>query len=406
MEGGGLITSSHHFTCLLFFAPFPCSLCHTPLKANRMSSYFDDYYIQSSPNSQIIHLSLPPHLNDITVIIRAAGAANIPTVDQHCAPVALRPHRGGEGGRRRWTRAGGRGGWILGQEAGSSWTRRGSWTRQPSWEHGPCVEARQRLTVREREAWREHGRHAGAQHEWWQGSRSWTRSLDHWRGGGWWCWGRCSSGRRRGRGCGDCAGSAKAKQVWVHITGVSQLRVGGLEVRRACPHEKRVPQWATQHGWVETQRREAVAPGEGEALWGQRGWGVLACKGLLTGPLLQGRGGGFALGARSQVLGGRGVHVGLDNVIHRGVVVAHVSTAQAAPTVRLQHFGGGQVVRVALRRLLGLICGSRAARVALQLVDDLWAVRGQWAGQGVGGALLPPVGWHTAIRATDGHLLW
>lgn len=121
---------------------------------------------------------------------------------------------------------------------------------------------------------------------------------------------------------------------------------------------------------------------------------MFACKGLLTGPLLQGRGGGFALGACSQVLGSRGIHVGLDNIIHRGVMVAHASTAQAAPAaaVRLKQFGGRQVVHVALSRLLGLIRGSRAARVALQLVDDLWAVRGKWAGHGVGGALLPPVG--------------
>lgn len=170
--------------------------------------------------------------------------------------------------------------------------------------------------------------------------------------------------------------------------------MGGLEVRRACPHEKRVPQRATQHGRVEPQRREAVAPGEGEALRGQRGRGVFAPKGLLTGPLLQGRGGGFALGARSQVLGGSGIHVGLDHVIHRGVVVAHVSAAKAAraTAVGLEQLGGRRVVLVALSRLLGLIRGSCAARVALQLVDDLWAVGGERAGQGVGGALLPPVG--------------
>lgn len=119
---------------------------------------------------------------------------------------------------------------------------------------------------------------------------------------------------------------------------------------------------------------------------------MFSCEGLLTGPLLQGRGGGFALGACSQVLGGRGIHVGLDDIIHRGVVVAHVSTAQVAAAVRLKQFGGRQVVRVALSHLLGLIRGSCAARVALQLVDDLRAVRGKWAGQGVGGALLPPVG--------------
>lgn len=203
---------------------------------------------QACSNNRIIHLSLSPQLNNIAVIIWAAGAANIPTVHQHWAPVALRPHWGGEGGRRRWTWTGGRGDWILGEEAGPGWTGRGSWTWQPAWEHGPCVEASQRLAVREREARREHrshARHTGAQHERWQGSWSRTHSLDWCR---WWCWGRWdsgSSGCRWGRGGGDCAGSAKAKQVRIHVTGVPQLSVGGLEIRRTCPHEKRVPQWPT-----------------------------------------------------------------------------------------------------------------------------------------------------------------
>lgn len=77
---------------------------------------------------------------------------------------------------------------------------------------------------------------------------------------------------------------------------------------------------------------------------------MFACRWLLAGPLIQGRGGGFALGARSQVLGGSGVHVGLDYFSHGGIVVAHVSTSKTAPTaaIGLNRFGGRQAVHVAL----------------------------------------------------------
>lgn len=101
--------------------------------------------------------------------------------------------------------------------------------------------------------------------------------------------------------------------------------------------------------------------------------------GLLDGPLIQRRGGGFALGACSQVLGGSGIHVGLDDISHRGIVVTHLPTA----AVGLNQFSRRQVVHVALCLPLWLISGagsgagvgSCAACVALQLADDLWAVR-------------------------------
>lgn len=110
---------------------------------------------------------------------------------------------------------------------------------------------------------------------------------------------------------------------------------------------------------------------------------MFACRWLLAGPLIQGRGGGFALGARSQVLGGSGVHVGLDYFSHGGIVVAHVSTSKSAPTaaIGLNRFGGRQAVHVALCGSLwlhsgaGAGAGSWATCVALQLADDLWAVR-------------------------------
>ncbi len=57
--------------------------CHPILKIIK----FD----QACSNSLIIHLSLSPHLNDIIIIIRAAGAALIPSVHQYLAPVAIRP---------------------------------------------------------------------------------------------------------------------------------------------------------------------------------------------------------------------------------------------------------------------------------------------------------------------------
>lgn len=107
---------------------------------------------------------------------------------------------------------------------------------------------------------------------------------------------------------------------------------------------------------------------------------MFACRGLLTGPLLQGRGGGFALGACSQVLGGSGIHVGLNYISHRGIMVAHISTSKAVPAaaIGLNHFGGRQVVHVALYSPVCLISGasgSCTACVALQLADDLWAIR-------------------------------
>lgn len=96
---------------------------------------------------------------------------------------------------------------------------------------------------------------------------------------------------------------------------------------------------------------------------------MFACWRLLTGPLLLGRGGGFALAARPQVLGCSGVHFGLDDV--------------AAAAVCLSQFA-------ALCCPLCL-CSGCTACVALQLADDLRAVRGKRAGQSCGVNLLLPV---------------
>lgn len=108
---------------------------------------------------------------------------------------------------------------------------------------------------------------------------------------------------------------------------------------------------------------------------------MFACRGLLNGQLIYGRAGGFALGACSQVLGsGSGVHVRLDYVSHRGIMVAHISTSKTAPTaaIGLNWFGGRQVVLCCLLRLNSGACigaGSCATCVTLQLANDLWAVR-------------------------------
>lgn len=115
---------------------------------------------------------------------------------------------------------------------------------------------------------------------------------------------------------------------------------------------------------------------------------MFASSGLLTGPLIQGRGGGFALGACSQVLGGSGIHVGLDYSSLGGIMVAHVSACKTAVTaaIGLSRFGERQVVHFALCCPLWLssrTCGCCATRVALQLADDLGAVRRERAGHGL-----------------------
>lgn len=216
-------------------------------------------FLKAFSQKDIILLSLSPHLNYI-IFIWAADAADIPAVHQHRASLTLGPSWGGEGRRGRWGGAGCSSRRVLGQETGSSWAGSSSWARHPSWEHWAGVEARQRWTIRQREAWWEHPSHAwhvGAQHEWWQGSWKWTGSFDWWRG--WWCWGGRWDGGSGGchqwwgrRGSGNSAGSAHVPPmpIWVHVTGVTQLSVGGLEVMRACPHEKRMPQWTTQHARV------------------------------------------------------------------------------------------------------------------------------------------------------------
>lgn len=56
---------------------------------------------------------------------------------------------------------------------------------------------------------------------------------------------------------------------------------------------------------------------------------------LFTRLLIQGWGGGFALGACSQVLSSSGVHVGMDYI--RGIVVVHISTSKTA-TICLSQF--------------------------------------------------------------------
>lgn len=335
-------------------------------------------------------LSLSSHLNDITIIIWAAATADIPTVHQHGGPEALGPCPWREGGGGRWARAGGGGGWVLREVAGPRQTRGGSCYRQPAGEHGPSVEARQRLAIGQREAWWQHCSHAchtGSQHIW--GHGCWSTAC-------WWCWGRCrrSSGACRWRrGGGDCASSTEAKQVLVHVTGFPQMSVRGLEIRRASPHEK--PKRPTQHGRVDGQRREAVSPREGEPLWGHRGWGVFSCRLLLTGMLLLGRAGGLPLGAYSQVLSDSSIRVGSNYRSHRGIVVLHIPAA-----VGLRRCGGR-------RALLRLIPGaSRAPSVALQLADDLWAVRGKRAGQNVGGFLLLRFRRQTAVGDIGGLLCW
>lgn len=62
---------------------------------------------------------------------------------------------------------------------------------------------------------------------------------------------------------------------------------------------------------------------------------MFACRGLLTGPFFQQWTGCFAFGASSQVLDGSGVHVGLNYVSHRGIMVAHISTSKAAPAAAI-----------------------------------------------------------------------
>lgn len=310
-------------------------------------------------------LSLSFHLNDISIIIWAAAAANIPTVHQHGGLEAFGPCPWREGGGGRWAWARGGGGWVLREVAGPRQSWRGSCSRQPSREHRPGIEARQRLAVRQWEAWWQHCSHAchvGSQHIWAHGS--WSTAC-------WWCRGRCrrSSGGYRQRGGGrDCPSSTEAKQVLVHVIRFPQMGVRGLEIRRASPHEK--PKRPTQHGRVDAQRREAVSPREGEPLRGHRGWGVFSCRLLLTGMLLLRWAGGLTLGAYSQVLSdSSSIRVGLNDRSHRGIVVVHIPAA-----VSLRRAGERLAV---LRFIPGT---SRISSVALQLIDDLWTVRGKRTG--------------------------
>lgn len=157
------------------------------------------------------------------------------------------------------------------------------------------------------------------------------------------------------------------------------MSMRGLEIRRASPHEK--PKRPSQHGRVDAQRREAVSPREGEPLRGHRGGGVVSCSLLLAGMLLLGWAGGFPLGAYSQVLSDSSIRVGLNDRSHRGIVVVHIPAAFS-----LRRFGGRRTVLRLIPRT------SRAPSVALQLADDLGAVRGKRAGQNVGGLLLLPFG--------------
>jgi len=108
---------------------------------------------------------------------------------------------------------------------------------------------------------------------------------------------------------------------------------------------------------------------------------VFACRGLLTGLLIRGQGGGFAFGACSQVLG----YSGLDHISHRGIMVAHISKSKTAPitAVGLSQFGRRQAVHGALCFPLCLSSEGGASpcatRVARKLAEDLWAVRGKRA---------------------------
>lgn len=171
------------------------------------------------------------------------------------------------------------------------------------------------------------------------------------------------------------------------------MSVRGLQIRRASPHEK--PERPTQHGRVDAQRREAVSPREGEPLGGHRGGGVFSCSLLLAGMLLLGWAGGFPLGAYSQVLSHSSIRVGLDDRSHRGIVVVHIPAA-----FRLRRFGGGRTVT---RLIPG---NSRAPSIALQLADDLGAVRGKRARQNVGRFLLLPFRGQTAVADVGGLLCW
>lgn len=68
--------------------------------------------------------------------------------------------------------------------------------------------------------------------------------------------------------------------------------------------------------------------------------------------------------------------------------------------VSLRLFGGRRAV---LRWIPG---SSRTPSVALQLADDLWAVRGKRAGQDVGGLLLLPFRGQTAVADIGGLFCW
>lgn len=122
---------------------------------------------------------------------------------------------------------------------------------------------------------------------------------------------------------------------------------------------------------------------------------MFPCSSLLTGKLLWGWAGGFTLGAHSQVLSDSSIRVGLNYRSHRGIVVLHIPAA-----VSLRLFGGRRAV---LRWIPG---SSRTPSVALQLADDLWAVRGKRAGQNVGGLLLLPFRGQTADADIGGLFCW
>lgn len=88
--------SCHYINCLSFFLSISLTASGTgPLMPSSRQTGCHPILMtfklnQARSNKHIICLSLSPHLNYI-VIIRAAGAADIPAVHQHRAPVALRP---------------------------------------------------------------------------------------------------------------------------------------------------------------------------------------------------------------------------------------------------------------------------------------------------------------------------
>lgn len=336
--------------------------------------------------------SLSHHLNYI--IIRAAGATDVPAVYHQRATMAIWLCWRGERRRRRWGRGGGCSGGILGQEAGPTRPRSGSRSWEPTWKHGTCVETGQRLAVRKGKAWWQHFGHASKaaiEHEWRQGTRKQTGSLhccrgwhsrgrSHCRGSGW------GGGRRR------IAAPVHAEQIFTPVSRSTQLGVGWLKIRRTSSREERMSHWPTQHRWVQAQWREAITPTEGEALCGHRGWGVLASRGQFAGLFIHRRRGGFTLRACPRVLSLIGV---------RGNVVVQSSSEWTAFTaaVGLKRFGGMQTVDVVLW-LTSRHWGDPSwwsTCVTLQLTDDLWAVRWQRTGHRIGCCMLPFIRWQAIV---------